>query len=367
MKQILKISKYLFLALLTSWIFTGCQDEENYMAMEIIDMNYKITNVDKEIAQPGDVVTFAGTDLDQVYKIMLNTENVTVNYTATPTELKMTVPSAAPLGDVITVSLFFSGKGLAQRALRIISPPVIFSFSPAAGTPGVKVTVYGRELYLTQEIFVGTIQVPSFVLVDDRELNFTLPEGSTGGTIKLVTATGGESLSPTDIILGTEILINDFDVTSTYYKGISANGNLKNPTSTAGDFPRGHYTVLTIIDAATSWGGNVDFYLQNLPEALNEKVSLSIDLKTSKAMNVSIMVQGPANVYGLTKPITTAWQTIVIPFSEMGTGYGNGEPFGQVEAFKTLTAVKIQPPASASNNNFGETVSIDNIKFIIAN
>jgi hypothetical protein len=256
---------------------------------------------------------------------------------------------------------------LAQRALRIISPPVIFDFSPAAGLPGVKITVYGRELQLTQQIIVGTVAVPSFTLIDDRTLTFTFPEGATGGTIKLVTATGGESLSPRDIILGTEILVNNFDVTSTYYKGISANGNLKNPTTTAGDFPRGNYTVLTIIDAATSWGGNVDFYLQNLPEALNAKVSLSIDLKTSKAMNVSIMVQGPANVYGLTKPITTAWQTIVMPFSEMGTGYGNGEPFGQVEAFKTLTAIKIQPPASTSNNNFGETISIDNMKFIIAN
>jgi len=344
MKQIRIRTKLYLLTLLIPLFFASCQKEETYMAVGIIDMNNKIVSVDKEITQPGDVVTFTGTDLDKVYKIMLNTENVPVTYVATATELKMTVPSSTPLGDVITVNIFFSGKGLAQRALRIISPPTIQDFSPSAGMPGDKVTLFGRELYLAQQIFVGTVQVPTFEIIDDRTLKFTLPVGSTGGIIKVITATGGESLSPREMASGTEILINDFDFTSAFYNGISANGNLKNPTVVMGDFPRNQFTALSFIDAATSWGGNVDFYLKGLPVASNDKVSLSIDIKTSKNLNVNIMVQGPANVYGLTKPITTVWQTIVIPFSLMGTGYGSGEPFGQVEPLNKLTAVKIQPP-----------------------
>ncbi|MDX9847323.1 MAG: IPT/TIG domain-containing protein [Tenuifilaceae bacterium] len=348
-------------------VFAGCEEQDTYMEPGVVDMNDRITSVDKEIAQPGDIVTFTGTNLDKVYKIMLNTDNVPVSFQATATELKMTVPGTSPLGDVITINILFSGKGLAQRVIKIISPPVIQEFSPSAAQPGSVITLYGRELYLAQKIYVGDLEAASIEIIDDRIIRFPMPAGSTGGAIKVVTATGGESFGPRDLALGTEILVNNFDATSSYYSSISANGNLKNPEYLTGDFPRNKFVMLTITDAGTGWGGNVDFFLQNLPVADNSKISLSVDVKVSKAMNVNIMVQGPANVYGKTLGMTTEWQTIVLPFSEMGTGYGGGEPIGAVEAFNTLTAVKLQPPAQAANGNFGETISIDNIKFIIEN
>jgi len=346
----------------------SCDDDDDYMKSDIKDMNYKIQSVDKEIAQPGDVVTFTGTGLDQVYKIMLNTDNVPVAYDATATELKMTVPALSPLGDVITVNLFFSGKGFAQRAIQIISPPVILAFVPSAGQPGDVVTLYGRELYLAQHVFVGSDEVtPTMQVIDDRTLSIVIPEGSTGGTIKIVTATGGESLSANPLVHGTEILLTDFDGHTSYYTGLSSNGNLDQDKEETGEFPRNKFYTFSIVDNASSWGGNVDFYFSGQPDYPNDNISLSVDVKVSKNMNVNIMVEGPGNVYGLTQPVTTQWQTIVIPFSEMGTGYGGSEPFGEVAAFNTLKGVKIQPPASASSGNFGESISIDNIKFIIAN
>jgi len=350
-------------------LFVGCEEQDTYMEPGVVDMNDRITSIDKDIAQPGDIVTLTGTNLDKVYMIMLNTENVPVSFEATATELKMVVPGTSPLGDVITINIFFSGKGLAQRVIRIISPPVILDFSPSAAQPGEVITLYGRELYLSQEIFVDDFEVDNATveIVDDRILKFKMPVGSTGGTIKLVTETGGESFSPRELALGKEILVNNFDAPSNYYSSLSANGNLKDPQELMGDFPMNKYMMLTITDAGTGWGGNVDFFLQNLPDEDNAKISLSVDIKMSKAMDVNIMVQGPANVYGKTLPLTTEWQTIVLPFSEMGTGYGGGDPIGQVEPFNTLTAVKLQPPAQAANGNFGETISIDNIKFIIEN
>ncbi len=363
------MKKIFLVTLLIPLFFAGCVDKETYMESKIVDFNSKITSVDKSIAQPGDVVTFKGTDLDKVYKIMLNTENTMVAYTATATELKMTVPAATPLGDVITVNLFFSGKGLAQRALKIISPPVIQAFSPGAGTPGTLITLLGRELYLAQQIWVGTVRAASFEVIDDRMVRFAMPAGSTGGVIKIVTATGGESLSSASLILGREILINDFDNPSTFYTSISPNGNIsKTVTYPAEEFPRNKVCFLTIQDLATSWGGNVDFYFSGHPAADNAKVSLSIDIKASKAMNINIMVAKGSDVWGLTRPVTTSWQTIVIPFSTMGSGYGSTIPPSPVVApFAELGVVKIQPPAQTASNNFGETFSIDNIKFIIAN
>lgn len=359
------IKMILSLYLLILFTLAGCERDNNAITIGIRDLNGNIESVDKEIAAPGDVVTFTGIGLDKVYKVMLNSENVPVSFTATTTELKVTIPSTAPLGEVITVNIFFSGKGLAQRAIAIQSPPTILKVTPSAAQPGTLIKVMGIELYKAVKVYLGDIEVTA-TIIDDKNITFIMPAGSTGGVIKLVSATGSETLSQ-PLIPGTEVMINDFDNTSGYYNGISANGNLKNPVYPLGEFPGNNYVNLSIIDAATSWGGNVDFYLKTLPTASNDKVTLSIDVKTSKNMDVNIMVQGPGNVYGLTKPITTAWQTIVIPFSEMGTGYGSSAPFGQVEVFNTLTAVKVQPPASSSNNNFGETISIDNIKFIITN
>ncbi|MDY0254516.1 MAG: SDR family NAD(P)-dependent oxidoreductase [Tenuifilaceae bacterium] len=96
-------------------LFVGCEEQDTYMEPGVVDMNDRITSIDKDIAQPGDIVTLTGTNLDKVYMIMLNTENVPVSFEATATELKMVVPGTSPLGDVITINIFFSGKGLAQR------------------------------------------------------------------------------------------------------------------------------------------------------------------------------------------------------------------------------------------------------------
>lgn len=361
-------AKFLALTFMLFLFMVSCDDDDDYMKSEIKDMNGNIQSVDKEIAQPGDVVTFTGTGLDKVYKIMLNTDNVPVEYDATATELKMTVPALSPLGDVITISLFFSGKGLAQRAIQIISPPVILAFVPSAAQPGDVVTLYGRELYLAQHVFVGSTEVTSTLeVIDDRTVSFVFPEGSAGGDIKIVTATGGESLSASPLVQGTEILITDFDGHTNYYTGLSSNGNLDQDKEETGEFPRNKYYTFTLVNNNQSWGGNVDFYFSGQPAYDNAKISLSVDVKVSKNMNVNIMVEGPGMVYGLTKPVSTDWQTIVIPFSEMGTDYSGSAPFGQVAAFNTLKGVKIQPPASPTSGNFGESISIDNVKFIIAN
>jgi len=359
--------------MLISWLavsfLVGCEEEYDPMEFGIVDMNHKITSVDKEVTEPGDIVTFTGTDLDKVYKIMLNEETVPVVFEATATELKMTVPSMAPLGDVVTISLFFSGNGLAQRTIRIISPPVIFMLSPSAAQPGETVRVLGRELYLAEQVKIGGVDVTAtFTLIDDKQFTVVVPEGFTGGDVEIITATGKVSTSPSPLILGTEILINDFDGNENYFNGISSNGNMDGDKLESEPFPRLNYWTFTITDNGTGWGGNVDFYISGLPSGYdNDKITLYLDLKLSSAMNVNVMVQGNANVYGLTRGYQAGWQTVEMHFSDMGTGYGGGEPYGEVEPFEALTAVKVQPPAQAGDGNFGETVSVDNIRFIIAN
>ncbi|VBB48396.1 hypothetical protein TRIP_D440414 [uncultured Paludibacter sp.] len=367
MKQKINIIGGIILSLIFSiLIFSGCEDY-NPMKNGIVDFNGKITGIDKTIAQPGDTVTLTGTELDKVYKIMLSDKTVPVTFMSTATELKFVVPANAPLGDVIVINIFFSGKGLAQKTIELISPPVILALSPVAAQGGTPLKILGSELYKAKKVKIGGVEA-SFTIVDDKQLTTTVPDGFTGGYVEIITATGAVVTSPSALIYGTEILITDFDNSSNYYSSLSSNGNMDGDKEESEAMPRGKYWTFTITDNNTSWGGNVDFYLKNLPTGFdNSKISLSLDMKLSAPLNVNVMVQGPANVYGKTSSYNAGWQTITLPFSEMGTGYGSGDPIGNVEPFNTLTAVKIQPPAGASDGNFGKTVSIDNIKFIIAN
>lgn len=368
MKQKINIARWMLLSIIYSVLtFTGCDD---YDPMEngIVDYNGKITEMDKTIAQPGDTVTITGSELDKVYKILLSDETALVEFTNTATQLQFIIPDNAPLGDVIVVNIFFSGKGLAQKTIELISPPVILSLSPAAALGGTPLKIIGNELYKAQEVKIAGVSV-DFIIVDDKQLTTTVPDGFTGGNVEIITATGGIVFSPDELIFGTEILIADFDSDSEYYGGLGSNGNMDGDTEETTDMSRGNYWTFTITDNGTSWGGNVDFYIQNLPVGYddNSKITLSLDIQLSAPLSVNIMVQDPANVYGNTLSYDAGWQTVTLPFSEMGTGYGSGDPIGAVPALDVLTGVKIQPPAGSGDGNFGTIISIDNIKFIIAN
>ncbi|NLE35534.1 MAG: hypothetical protein GX622_10570 [Bacteroidales bacterium] len=357
-----------FLALLLA---AGCTEKETYMDAGVIDMNDRITSVDKPVTQPGDVVTIKGTDLDKVYKVMLNTDNVPVPFTATASELKITIPATSPLGDVITVSLLFSGKGLAQIPLRIISPPVIFAIVPEAAHPGDVINLYGKELHLSQVVKINDVDVTaSMVIESDKILSVVAPAGFTGGNVTITTESGGVSTSPYPMILGKEIMINNFDGISNYAAAsfISSNGNLDDDTEETGEFPRSKFWTFTIKDNNTSWGGNLDLYTTGMPDTYTDltKIRLCVDIQLTKAMSVNVMIARGSDVWGKTISLSQGWNSVVLPFNDMGSGYGSTiPPEMPLPLFKDISGVKIQPPAQTANGNFGEKISVDNIKFII--
>jgi hypothetical protein len=352
-----------FVALLASCT----EDNSNPMEENIKDVSNYITAVDKEIASPGDEVTITGTNLDKVYKIMLNDNLTVIEFEATETSLTFIVPSSAPLGDVVIINIFFEGKGLARYPIEIISPPVISGFSPIAATGGEECHVYGTELYKAVEVYVGDTEV-SFTLIDDKHFVIDqLPEIENGDQIKVVDAAGSETISDWEFVRGTEILITDFDSESDYYTELSSNGNLDGDTEEKGPLPYGTFYTFVFTDNGTSWGGNLDFYFEGVPANYpdNSKVWLYIDIKMSDPVRGRIMVQDPANVYGDDRDFTTEWTTFKLRLDQLYTGYGNGDEVGACPTVDKLTAVKVQPPASADANNFGKTISVDNIRFVV--
>lgn len=356
-------------------VFGSCEKPKDPMAPGIVDVNSYITSIDKTVTEPGDVVTFTGTNLDKVYKIMLNEETTPVEFEATSTQLQMMVPALTPLGDAVTVSLFFSGKGLAQRALKIISPPVIMAMSPVAGHSGDEIQLMGRELYLAESITVGGVDVTSsFNLIDDKNCTIVLPDGFAGGDVVITTETGGESTSPHSIILGIELLVtnvdNDGEVLASYGPYSNASGEVADD-----DFPRSSVYTITIEDNGSSWGANCDFNFSSLPADIEgtpidiTKVEMWQDVKASKELNINFMIgkaHNPPGLWGRSKTVTTDWQTIVVPFTDLGQGYGN-DPITDdpLIPFEEYTLIKWSLPAQSSASNFGETITFDNVKFII--
>lgn len=376
MKFKMNILRIALISMFSATLFFGCNKMHDPMAEEMQDWNNKITSLDLSITKPGDTVTVTGSNLDEVFKIMLNEEVTPVKfYTTSSSELKFGIPSSAPLGDVIVVNFLFQGKGIAQRTIRIFSPPQIAAISPIAGHAGDEITLLGRELYLAEKITVGDAEA-TFELIDDKKLTLKLPAGFTGGTIVIETEDGTQTVSDS-LILGTEILITNFDDPSIYTTEDDYGAYSNASSETVADaFPRGNVHVITIEDNASTWGANCDFTLiRALPAKINgvdvdlNKVEMVADMKASKELAINFMVgkaHNPPGLWGTSVTLNQEWQTITVPFTALGQGY-TSDPIttDPLIPFEEYTLIKWSLPAQSDAGNFGETITADNVKFII--
>ena len=137
MKIFVNIIKSVAVVLGFMMLVSACtEDNSDPMAENIKDVNANITAMDKTIVSPEGQVTVTGSNLDQVFRILLGDNVSEIPFEATSSTLTFTIPSSAPLGDMVVVNFFFSGKGLAQRTIEIMSPPTILGISPLAATGG---------------------------------------------------------------------------------------------------------------------------------------------------------------------------------------------------------------------------------------
>lgn len=372
MKIFKNISKSIVVLLSLAVIMSACMDNSDPMEESISMLNENIQELDKTIASPGDIVTVTGKNLDKVFKIMLGDNVSIVPFEAkSSTTLEFTIPTSAPLGDVVVINFFFQKQGLAQRYIEIMSPPVVLGFSPIASLGNEPCKVMGAELYKAVDVYVGDVKV-DFELIDDKNFIIqNLPTITDGDLIKIIDETGAEHLSQAGFVRATEILVVDFDSESDYYTSMSPNGNMTTATEVSGLPPYNKHYSFEFKDENTSWGGNLDLYFENISSEYddNSKVWLYIDLKLSDNLKdnkkTRLMVEGPANVYGEDFLVTTEWQTFKVKLSDLYTGYGNGDEVGAAPIMANLKGVKIQPPLQAAESNFGKLLFVDNVRFIV--
>ena len=104
------------------------------------------------------------------------------------------VPGGASSGKILVAN----SDGNAQSAddFVVLAPPVLTSFSPASGSIGEQVTVFGSGFEAVTDVLLnGT--VASFTVISDSEIQFPVPAGATSGALSL-TSPGGTATSTAD-------------------------------------------------------------------------------------------------------------------------------------------------------------------------
>ncbi len=142
--------------------------------------------------KPGDGVTIAGTNLDQVREVRINNLLLTLTLKSA-TQISFTVPAEARTG---SLNLLY-GNNLAlvvPQVLTIQTPVILRSFSPAQALVGDTVVFDGEGLDLVTEVQFGTQSAAPLQQTATR-LTVTVPIGASSGKLVLLKRDGGSLTS----------------------------------------------------------------------------------------------------------------------------------------------------------------------------
>ncbi|MBB6609622.1 IPT/TIG domain-containing protein [Pontibacter sp. Tf4] len=136
----------------------------------------------------GTVVTIRGKNFTEANTIVFGSGSTTNFTVISDTEIEVLVPSVASSGIVRVYAN--SGRALSSGQFILNNAPVITSFSPTSGPVGTVVTVYGEKFTGTSSVYVGSGSTTNFTIVNDNELQVTVPATATTGKVLVRTATG---------------------------------------------------------------------------------------------------------------------------------------------------------------------------------
>jgi hypothetical protein len=144
----------------------------------------EITSFAPAQAKWGQSVKISGTNLKSPSLVSIGEIRAAVK-SSSETEIDIIIPKDASNGKITVVT---SG-GTAVSVQDLVVIPSITDFSPKEGPIGQQVIVSGGALNQISEVkFNGT--VANFIIIDNKQLQFTVPEGSVTGKVSLKYATG---------------------------------------------------------------------------------------------------------------------------------------------------------------------------------
>ena len=217
----------------------------------------------------GTSVTIAGSGFAGATAIAFGGIEATDVSVGSDSTITATIAAGTPTGPV---SVTAPGGTTASSALFYL-PPTVTGFSPSNAAEHATVTVTGTNLIGATQVQLGGVGVP-FSVASNGRLTFTVPTGSTGGTVHVVapggSATSGgsvtilappaiSSIAPLSGPVGTTVTITGTNLGGTVGVMLGSVVTVPtsiSPTSVTFTIPpgaaSGHVRVLTTSGAATS-------------------------------------------------------------------------------------------------------------------
>ncbi|REK49829.1 MAG: hypothetical protein DWQ48_06850 [Bacteroidetes bacterium] len=156
-----------------------------------------------------------------------------------------------------------------QITLDVVSPPAISSFTPASGTQGTVITIYGSNFSGINDVIFNSVPASSFSVISASEINATVPNTTTGD-LQIVSnlcgpvSAGIFTVNQTPISLVLKIFIEGFYTGSGKMRGILG----PNTTDTVTLEVRSASAPYSLIEAKKSTVSNIGigtFVFNNVP------------------------------------------------------------------------------------------------------
>jgi uncharacterized repeat protein (TIGR03803 family) len=163
----------------------------NLTSNRIFRVTPQLTAVSPASATVGTTVTLTGVSLKQTSVVTIGGLPAASFNVVSDTSVTAVVPAGAKTGQNIIVTT--AGGSASTGPLAI--PPKITSFSPTSGPVGTAVTIHGNTLTGASKVTFGGVAASSFKVINDTQLDATVPNSAKTGTIQ-VTTPGGAGTSP---------------------------------------------------------------------------------------------------------------------------------------------------------------------------
>jgi len=147
----------------------------------------------------GAEVTITGSNFTGATNVKFNTTSATTVTVDSDTQIRANVPAGATTGKLSVTT--GGGTGLSATDFTVIPPaPVVTSFTPTTGAPGIEVTILGNNFSGASNVAFNGVAATTYTIDSATQIRATIPAGATTGKIG-VTTLGGTGLSTNDFIV----------------------------------------------------------------------------------------------------------------------------------------------------------------------
>jgi subtilisin-like proprotein convertase family protein len=137
---------------------------------------------------PGMVVTLQGANFTGTTAVSFNGVPAASFNVSSPDRLLATVPATATSGPITVVTP--NGTVTSIATFNVVPPPLIASFLPTSGAPGLSVSVDGQHFIGVERVEFNGVATAGFTVESPTRLTATVPVAATTGPVRVITTSG---------------------------------------------------------------------------------------------------------------------------------------------------------------------------------